>query len=363
MGSAAKSIDSVLLYGNMDLHREPFLSIVIPTRNRLGLLKESILSAVNQEDAPVDFEVVIADNCGDEEVREKIRLFLENLGADNVYYYRNSENIGLYQNWNRSIDLARSKWAAMLHDDDLLYGDYVKTMSNIIRRHKITPENTSYIKTRFTESPDRGPVVVRDIERGGIIARVKKAFRYAVIEIKPSDMDNLGPLNEGLMGAQTCGSLINRDYAISKGGFDPSLYPSSDVVFATNLVYSNDRKVYTTLNSTGRYRIICNTQMLPETIRLYADRYEGRKEFFRSSSRRYAGQLAKMEKVYNAIARRTLLMNLAGRDEETADHIKEKTEPCEANEALVIMEERKIQKRIKRMYLRGFLDIKALLGK
>ncbi len=363
MVSATKPIESVLLYGDKGLHREPFLSIVIPTRNRLGLLKESILSAINQEDAPVDYEVVIADNCSDDDVCEKIRLFLEDLGADNVYYYRNTENIGLYQNWNRSIELARSKWAAMLHDDDLLYGDYVKTMSNIIRRHKITPENTSYIKTRFTESPDHGPVVVRDIERGGIIARVKKAFRYAVIEIKPSDMDNLGPLNEGLMGAQTCGSLINRDYAISKGGFDPSLYPSSDVVFATNLVYSNDRKVYTTLNSTGRYRIICNTQMLPETIRLYADRYEGRKEFFRSSSRRYAGQLAKMEKVYNAIARRTLLMNLAGRDEEIADHIKEKTEPCEANEALVIMEERKIQKRIKRMYLRGFLDIKALLGK
>lgn len=167
MVSATKPIESVLLYGDKGLHREPFLSIVIPTRNRLGLLKESILSAINQEDAPVDYEVVIADNCSDDDVCEKIRLFLEDLGADNVYYYRNTENIGLYQNWNRSIELARSKWAAMLHDDDLLYGDYVKTMSNIIRRHKITPENTSYIKTRFTESPDHGPVVVRDIERRG----------------------------------------------------------------------------------------------------------------------------------------------------------------------------------------------------
>ena len=354
-------VDSELLYGNRELHKDPFISIVIPTRNRPALLKESILSAVNPDDVPVDYEVVIADNCSDDEVRDEMIRFLEDLGADNVYYYRNVENIGLYQNWNRSISLARSKWAAMLHDDDLLYGDYVKNMYNIVRRHKITPENTSYIKTRYTESPDDGTVVIRDIERGGPVARLKKLFRYAVIRIKPCDMDNLGPMYEGLMGAQTCGSLINRDYAVSKGGFDPAFYPSSDVVFSTDLVYFSDRKVYTTLNSAGRYRINCNTQMLPETIRLYADRYEGRKESFRSSSRRYAVRLGEMEKVYNAITRRYLLKILAGRDEEIAEHIKERTEPCEADETAVIKEERKIQKKIKRMYLRGFLDIRALL--
>lgn len=361
MATVEKSVDSVLVYGNKDLHKDPFISIVIPTRNRLELLKETVLSAVNQEESPVDYEVVIVDNCGDGEVRDQIISFLEDLDADNVYYYRNAENIGLYQNWNRSISLARSRWAAMLHDDDLLYGDYVKTMYNIIRRHKISPENTSYIKTRFTEFPDNGKAVVRDIERGGLKARLKKAFKYAVIRIKPSDMDNLGPMNEGLMGAQTCGTLLNRDYTISKGGFDPAFYPSSDVVFATDLVYSRDRKVYTTFNAAGRYRISCNTQLLPESIRLYADRYGERKESFRASSVRYARQLNKNEKVYNAITRKTLLKNLAGRDEEIADYIKEKTEPCEADESIVTREDRKIQKKIKMMYLRGFFDLRALL--
>ena len=357
----SKPVDSVLLYGNMELHKDPFISIVIPTRNRPDLLKESIMSAVNQEAATADYEILVVENCGDDEVRDEIIRFLEDLGADNVYYFRNEENIGLYQNWNRCISLARSRWAAMLHDDDLLYDDYVKTMYNIVKRHNITPENTSYIKTRYTESPDDGTVVARDIERSGPIARIKKTFRYAAIRIKPSDMENLGPMYEGLMGAQTCGSLINKDYAISKGGFDPAFYPSSDVVFSTDLVYFRDRKVYTTLNSAGRYRISCNTQMLPETIRLYADRYGERKEFFRTSSSRYAARLEKMEKVYNAITRRYLLKILAGRDEEIAEHIKERTEPCEADETVVIKEERKMQKRIKRMYLRGFLDLRALL--
>ena len=40
------------------------------------------------------------------------------------------KNIGMIGNWNRLYTLARGEWVVMLHDDDLLYNDYLSILFN-----------------------------------------------------------------------------------------------------------------------------------------------------------------------------------------------------------------------------------------
>ena len=40
-------------------------------------------------------------------------------------YYKNVQNIGLFGNWNRCFQLACGKWVVLLHDDDLIFDDFL----------------------------------------------------------------------------------------------------------------------------------------------------------------------------------------------------------------------------------------------
>lgn len=108
------------------------ISVVIPTYNRAGYLDAAIKSVLAQ--SYVDFEVVISDNCSQDETESVVGKYL----ADSrVKYFKNQENIGMVRNWRKAIyEYAAGDWFLLLSDDDyLIDGDYLEKAIQLIERN------------------------------------------------------------------------------------------------------------------------------------------------------------------------------------------------------------------------------------
>lgn len=98
----------------------PSVSLCVPTYNRAEFLAESLRSLVAQ--TYDDLEVVVVDNCSDSDTARVVRSFKD----PRVSYYRNETNLGSRRNWNRCLELAKGRYIAICHDDDLYDPQYVR---------------------------------------------------------------------------------------------------------------------------------------------------------------------------------------------------------------------------------------------
>jgi glycosyltransferase involved in cell wall biosynthesis len=91
----------------------PDVSVVIPTRGRWPLLKETLAGALAQED--VSHEVVVVDDGSQDETAAE----LAEIGDERVRVVRHERARGVAVARNRGIAEARGDWVAFLDDDDL----------------------------------------------------------------------------------------------------------------------------------------------------------------------------------------------------------------------------------------------------
>lgn len=114
-----------------DIYFNSPIEIVIPTYKRPNLLLEALKSAINQD---VDFQylITIIDNDPD-----SMNLnFLNKLEYKNrIRYIRNKDNLSLFGNWNRAIQVSKAPFVALLHDDDLLEDNYLSCVLKIIDKY------------------------------------------------------------------------------------------------------------------------------------------------------------------------------------------------------------------------------------
>lgn len=101
------------------------ITIAIPTYNRSQYLKEAIKSVISQTFE--DFELIIIDNDSSDDTKKVVMSFVDR----RIKYYKNKRNIGMINNWNKCIRLARSKYILILGDDDKLYPDFLSESYNI----------------------------------------------------------------------------------------------------------------------------------------------------------------------------------------------------------------------------------------
>lgn len=105
-------------------------TIAIPTYNRAELLKEAIISSLGQTFN--NFELLILDNNSSDNTKDVVESFTDN----RIRYHRNEQNIGMMNNWNKAVELARGDYLIILGDDDKLYPQFLERSLNV---HKIYP--------------------------------------------------------------------------------------------------------------------------------------------------------------------------------------------------------------------------------
>ncbi|MFM0130747.1 glycosyltransferase family 2 protein [Paraburkholderia sediminicola] len=104
----------------------PSFSILLPSRNRLELLKYAIDSVVEQCEG--NLEIVVSDNASDEDYE----TYLRSVTSVPIRYIRGDTPISVTANWNRALQAATGDYVVMLGDDDALTPGFIRKMTDVI---------------------------------------------------------------------------------------------------------------------------------------------------------------------------------------------------------------------------------------
>mgnify|MGYP003576776893 CR=1 FL=1 len=176
------------------------ITIAIPVYNRYISFEEAIESALNQETA---VNILVVDNNSD---HDKFSKYVKSLNNERVSYIRNSVNLGMVENWNVCIEKCVTPWLTILHDDDWLHPKFTEISEKLIGLYPKAKCITAICRVgQNINSLDFD--VSKD---SNIISLGKNSLLY----------DNLSPFP---------GVLFNVSIVKELKGFDPAMYPSSDL--------------------------------------------------------------------------------------------------------------------------------------
>jgi len=102
-------------------------SVLLPTRNRLELLKYAVQSVFDQDYQ--NWEIVVSDNASEEDVAG----YVQSLCDERVKYIRSDTLLPVTDNWNCALDASSGEYFIMLGDDDCLLGGYLSVVAGLLR--------------------------------------------------------------------------------------------------------------------------------------------------------------------------------------------------------------------------------------
>lgn len=104
------------------------LSVGVPTYNQCGLLRDTLVSLLQQDLPPL--EIVVSDNHSTDETRAVLDEFREQ-----VKVISPPDHLGMMEHWNYLADALRGEWFSLLSSDDEARPNFVRTLARGISRH------------------------------------------------------------------------------------------------------------------------------------------------------------------------------------------------------------------------------------
>lgn len=107
----------------------PLVSICIPTYNRAAMVAKAIDSALAQ--SYLNIEVLVVDNSS----QDNIESVIANYKDTRLKFYKNNNNLGMYGNFNRCIELSQGEYIHILHSDDYIDSHFTQTCVEFLEAH------------------------------------------------------------------------------------------------------------------------------------------------------------------------------------------------------------------------------------
>jgi len=107
------------------------VSIIMPSFNKAKYISESVNSVINQ--TYIYWELIIIDDCSEDESQELIKSFASNF--DNIKAYFNPENKGANYCRNFGIENANGSYIVFLDADDLLTNHCIEDRMNVMNKN------------------------------------------------------------------------------------------------------------------------------------------------------------------------------------------------------------------------------------
>ncbi|MDR3604182.1 MAG: glycosyltransferase [Syntrophaceae bacterium] len=124
---------------------KPFVSVIIPTYNRLELLKKTVVSVRSQSFR--DFEIIVINDGSSDGTAEWLAEQHDVIGV-------NQPNSGIASSRNKGISASKGEWLAFLDHDDIWAPDKLQTQVDFVRAN-----------------PQVGMVAVKHVRLGTRISR------------------------------------------------------------------------------------------------------------------------------------------------------------------------------------------------
>lgn len=128
-----------------NLAKVPFTSIIehrfddveytfgVCTYKRADQLDEALKSIYSQI-TNLRFNVIVTDNNPERYDETEMLITQKYSGKPNLHYLKNSQNTEVAGNWNRMFQQCKTKYLIMLHDDDVLFENYLDQMSILAKK-------------------------------------------------------------------------------------------------------------------------------------------------------------------------------------------------------------------------------------
>jgi glycosyltransferase involved in cell wall biosynthesis len=233
---------------NNTIQGDVFISIIITVYKRKNYLKEAVDSICNQYRVDKNFEVLIMDDDPNSSM-DTISKFKS---YQNLAYYRNKNNIGLYNNVNLGVQLSKGLYVSFLHDDDLLYPNYLQIVCYFLTT--IKPSAKCVI-------PNRDITTTKTITNHKNIHPVKNFIKKSAGKSKNifrefTQTNGLIYTLRNIYCAPSCGTIFERDEYLQCGGFKQEYWPISDYIFF--VMFNKHNRVYFLNEKLGNYRWLEN---------------------------------------------------------------------------------------------------------
>lgn len=130
----------------------PFFSIITASYNSAKTIQKTIESVLVQDFT--DFEYIIIDGNSNDETINIIKSFERSFSEKNIpFRYISEKDKGIYDAWNKGLDLAEGKWISFLGSDDTYIPGALKLYHQEINKKS---ESINYISSQVQLVNDKG---------------------------------------------------------------------------------------------------------------------------------------------------------------------------------------------------------------
>lgn len=143
------------------------VSIIMPSWNTGGFIEESIKSVIEQ--TYVKWELIIVDDCSDDNTEEIISKYLEDR---RIKYLKNEKNLGAALTRNRALREARGEWIAFLDSDDLWMKNKLELQLDFMIKN-----NYYFSYHEYEKIDESGSLLGIKVTGPGIVTK-KKMYNY-----------------------------------------------------------------------------------------------------------------------------------------------------------------------------------------
>jgi glycosyltransferase involved in cell wall biosynthesis len=183
----------------------PRWSVMIPVFNSpAAYLRETLASVLAQDPGPAEMEIEVVDNCSNTNDPGPV---VAEVGRGRVRLHRQSENVGMMNNWNTCVRRASGQLVHILHGDDLANRGFYAEMGKMAEKH---PELSWFACRAFDISP------TGELET--------LSFRMPVLEQPGRDASPF----KYYCSVRAPGVVLRRDFYAQSGGFVPALIHTAD---------------------------------------------------------------------------------------------------------------------------------------
>jgi glycosyltransferase involved in cell wall biosynthesis len=113
----------------------PLFSVMIPVCNRIKFLRQTIESVLNENYPPEQMQICIVENSTEKIDWESLLTPEE---ARRIEIFRQSEHVGMAENWNTCIRQARGQLVHILHDDDWILCGFYQEIKRLSESHPLS---------------------------------------------------------------------------------------------------------------------------------------------------------------------------------------------------------------------------------
>lgn len=125
------------------LYTKDSIEAFILTCNRKDVLKDSIISILNQSIGQV--KITVLDNCSTDGTENTVREMMQEY--PNLYYYRQNQQLSDLENFKTISNIAQKDFTILFHDDNIMHPDYFKYAIEAINKFP----NTAIVSSCYQE--------------------------------------------------------------------------------------------------------------------------------------------------------------------------------------------------------------------